>query len=578
MTNLPQEADGSAPQRAAIYTRVSTGRQAEEGYSLPEQERRSVARVEHKGWTLVRTYREEGVSGAKESRPALNRMLADLDDIDVVVVSSLDRLGRSTKHLLEMYDVFDRERVALVSLREEIDTSTPVGRLLRTVLSAVAEFERDLGRERTSAGIGSRARTGQPWGEPAYGYTKGAAGRWIAEPAETAIVRRIYAEYVDRGGTYSGVAQWLNAEGIKSRRGGRWTPTVVKRLLTSRHVLGYFEHLGDWHEGTHDPVIDRAMWDAAQAHAERGRKYAPRGGGRLPKRHLFVRGALRCGCCGEAMLPRSASDQADVYVCRTRKQTGGADACPMPPVKRDVVDGAALSLFESWALDVEGTRDRIATTIDARVAEIRAQAERAGREVSEKRAQLARVVRDYLAGELGAASHDRLIGRVSEELTAAEAEVARLDAHAADVADLRTNLDAEHEALRRLAVLRSAVCERVGRAAADAREHADIAAVRSAMAAVFSEVRLVPAGHHPASNAAREGTVPEYGAWLSKRTPESLYVVPIVRAEMLQDEAWSIPDRDMLRRVPIVLGGPDARPPASGSRVSDYETTSGVPL
>jgi hypothetical protein len=200
------------------------------------------------------------------------------------------------------------------------------------------------------------------------------------------------------------------------------------------------------------------------------------------------------------MLPRSANDQADVYVCRTRK--GDATACPMPPVKRDVVDGAALSLFESWALDVEGTRDRIATTIDARLAEIRAQAARAGREVSEKRVQLARVERDYLAGELGAVSHDRLAGRMSEELTAAEAEQARLDEHAADVADLRANLDAEHEALRRLALLRSAVCERVGRAAADAREHADIAAVRSAMAAVFSEVRLVPAGHHPASDAA----------------------------------------------------------------------------
>jgi hypothetical protein len=275
---------------------------------------------------------------------------------------------------------------------------------------------------------------------------------------------------------------------------------VTKRLLTSRHVLGDFSHLGEWLEGTHEPIIDRVTWNAAQAHGERGRKYAPRGGGRLPKRHVFVRGALRCGCCGEAMLPRSANDQADVYVCRTRK--GDATACPMPPVKRDVVDGAALSLFESWALDVEGTRDRIATTIDARLAEIRAQAARAGREVSEKRVQLARVERDYLAGELGAVSHDRLAGRMSEELTAAEAEQARLDEHAADVADLRANLDAEHEALRRLALLRSAVCERVGRAAADAREHADIAAVRSAMAAVFSEVRLVPAGHHPASDAA----------------------------------------------------------------------------
>jgi len=86
---------------------------------------------------------------------------------------------------------------------------------------------------------------------------------------------------------------------------------------------------------------------------------------------------LRCGVCGAAMLPRSPSDSRDVYVCRTPKQTGGATACPMPPLPRTAVDYAALQLFQRWALSVEGTRRKVGEAADARLAEVRAQAARA---------------------------------------------------------------------------------------------------------------------------------------------------------------------------------------------------------
>ncbi len=124
--------------RAAIYTRVSTEDQAREGYSIDEQERRCRDFVDREGWTYVETFREEGKSGTLKHRPALDRLVASLDEVDVVVINSLDRLGRSTKHLLELYDRFERANVGLVFLRERLDTTTPVGRLLRTVLSAIA--------------------------------------------------------------------------------------------------------------------------------------------------------------------------------------------------------------------------------------------------------------------------------------------------------------------------------------------------------------------------------------------------------------------------------------------------------
>jgi hypothetical protein len=107
---------------------------------------------------------------------------------------------------------------------------------------------------------------------------------------------------------------------------------------------------------------------------------------------------LRCGVCGEAMLPRSARDQAPFYVCRTRALD--ATACPMPRLKQADVDGAALRLFEDVGLDVEGTRERIAAQLSERVDAVRAQRDRAEREAADLRAQAARLDRDYRRGAL----------------------------------------------------------------------------------------------------------------------------------------------------------------------------------
>jgi hypothetical protein len=109
---------------------------------------------------------------------------------------------------------------------------------------------------------------------------------------------------------------------------------------------------------------------------ERGRKYAPGARGRLPKRHLFIRGMLRCAC-GEAMLPRSASDSADVYVCRAHK--GDATRCAVPQLRRDAVDGAALAMFEDVALDLEATRRHVEQQMAAQESETRGLLDRAER-------------------------------------------------------------------------------------------------------------------------------------------------------------------------------------------------------
>jgi DNA invertase Pin-like site-specific DNA recombinase len=144
-------------QRAALYARVSTtGHGQDVGLQLDEL--RQVAA--QRGWTVVEEFVDEGISGAKASRPALDRMMeaARLGKIDVVAVWKLDRLGRSLANLLSTLDELGHHGVGFVSLRDAgIDTTSPTGRLLLQLMGAFAEFERGLIRERVKAGV-DRAR------------------------------------------------------------------------------------------------------------------------------------------------------------------------------------------------------------------------------------------------------------------------------------------------------------------------------------------------------------------------------------------------------------------------------------
>jgi DNA invertase Pin-like site-specific DNA recombinase len=159
---VPGKAVGGK-KRVAIYVRVST---VEQETALQESELREYC--ERRGWEPV-LYRDRGQSGAKQDRPALNQLLSDLRKrkIDVILVWSLDRLARSLKHLLSIAEECRALGFDLVSLRQNIDTTLPAGRLTFSILGAVAEFERELLRERVKAGMAQARRAGKRIGRPA---------------------------------------------------------------------------------------------------------------------------------------------------------------------------------------------------------------------------------------------------------------------------------------------------------------------------------------------------------------------------------------------------------------------------
>ena len=151
--------------RAANYARVSTSNNGQS----PEMQLRDFSEYcDRRGWALAGEYVDIGVSGTKEKRPELDRLMADAHrrKFDVVVVWSFDRMARSVSHLLRVLETFNSLGIAFVSLREQIDTSTPAGKMIFTVLGAVAELERSLIAERVKAGLRNARAKGKKLGRP----------------------------------------------------------------------------------------------------------------------------------------------------------------------------------------------------------------------------------------------------------------------------------------------------------------------------------------------------------------------------------------------------------------------------
>lgn len=471
--------------RAAIYTRVSTDDQAREGYSLDEQERRCRAEADAEGWE-AELFPEEGVSGRLASRPQLDLFLARLDEFDVLIVYSLDRLGRSVHNLLELYDRVENSGVRIIFIRERIDTSTAVGRLLRTVLSAIAEFEREMIIDRTKGGIAARARGGKPSGGPrTYGF-EWDDGSFVPIDAEVKVANRIYDEYL-AGRSQGAIANALNQDGVRSLKGGKWIQVTVRKVLTNPVYVGRIRHDGEEYDGEHEAVVPVEKFERVQEMLAETMESRNRGGGRAPKgRHVCTRGTLRCQLCGEAMSPRTRQNRngtvTEWYLCVGHRR----GLCPQLPVRREPIDESLLNELETRWLDLEATRDRFRARRIAEVA-MASEALAAARSEALRAADtLMRVERDYLDGRITAEEWHDLKAKLLPQSEAAEAEVRRIEER---IANLRDD-DATDEAIERLMMIRAAVLGKLD-------EAPDLPALRKLIRAVFRKIVYVESPEGP---------------------------------------------------------------------------------
>jgi site-specific DNA recombinase len=213
------------------YIRVSTEKQASEGVSLEAQEARINAWCVANGYELAGVYVDAGISGKKmENRPELLKALASMKKGMALVSYSLSRLARSTKHLIEISELVSKKKGDLVSLTEKIDTTTPMGEMMFTLMAGMAQLERRMIAERTSTALQHKKATGQKYtNKTPYGF-EAIDGRMVEVAQEAEVVAEIQASRT-AGQTLQSIADDLNTRGIPTKTGKSWQPATIHLLL-----------------------------------------------------------------------------------------------------------------------------------------------------------------------------------------------------------------------------------------------------------------------------------------------------------------------------------------------------------
>lgn len=217
--------------QAIGYIRVSTEKQASEGISLAAQEARIKTWCDTNGYELVRVYVDAGLSGKRmDTRKELLAALTALKKGMALVSYSLSRLARSTKDALAIAETIQKKKADLVSLSEQIDTTTAAGKMMFQMLAVLAEFERNLVGERTSAALQHKKRSGQKYcNRTPYGFDA-IEGRLVEVRQESEVVAEIQAAR-SSGITLQGIADSLNERGIPTKTGRQWQPSTIHLLL-----------------------------------------------------------------------------------------------------------------------------------------------------------------------------------------------------------------------------------------------------------------------------------------------------------------------------------------------------------
>ncbi|KAA5803583.1 recombinase family protein [Alkalicaulis satelles] len=292
--------------RCAIYTRKSTENGLEQEYnSLDHQRDICVRHIEaraYEGWQVIPTlYDDGGVSGATMERPGLKALMADIRAglVDVVITYRIDRLSRSVLDFRQLIAFFERHGVTFVSITEDFNTTTAMGRFALGIIMGFAELEREMASERVRSKIASAKRKGR-WtgGVPPFGY-RASDGRLIIVEEEAQIVRMIFSRFITMGsGTL--LARALESEGVINRQGRAFDKGAITKMLASRVYIGEVGHKGEWFKGLHTPIIDTATWQKKEAIIARAPR--ERGAATRAQTPALLKGIIY-GPTGRAMSP-----------------------------------------------------------------------------------------------------------------------------------------------------------------------------------------------------------------------------------------------------------------------------------
>jgi site-specific DNA recombinase len=359
--NPATDNSGTPPQvRCAIYTRKSTQEGLDDAFTSLDAQRQAaeayILSQQQAGWRcLPEPYDDGGFTGSNLERPALQRLLADVQagQIDCLVVAKVDRLSRSLLDFAQLMEILDRHQVAFVSVTQLFNTATSMGRLVLHILLSFAQFERELIAERTRDKIAAARRQGH-WtgGMPLLGYdVDGPGGPLVVNPAEAERVRAIFILYREEHDLRVVVEELARRGWVQKRwqtRQGRWrggqpfTSASLRRLLSNVTYRGQVRYREEIHPAPHPALIDAALWNQVQTLLARA---GNRPGARVRLPHeSFLHGILRCVACDDAMVAstsRKGTRCYRYYVCRSA-QTKGWKSCPAPSVSAGLIERLVL--------------------------------------------------------------------------------------------------------------------------------------------------------------------------------------------------------------------------------------------
>lgn len=402
------------PERAAAYLRVSSIAQAEDDrWGYERQHREVLAYAEHHDLQIDHTYRD-AITGTSTTRVGLDQLLAHAHQLDVVIISSVDRLGREVAATQQVFQDLKRAGLAVhVTNAGEIKTEDDAG-LIHFVLSSLfADLERRAISSRTQAALVMMAEAGKlPNGIRTYGYNHDDKGGAIIRPDQARIVRRIYRERIE-GRSFRSIALALEADRIPVARPhrapdgrGRWGYGTIGKLIRNRAYKG--EYL--WSRNGRKwlipipPIVDEATWVAAQ----------PRKRGPAPRKDWPLLGHVRCGRCGRRMHARTSIKRGkpyDYYRCQALDRPEIRHTCDQKLVRRDWLEQAAET----------AVRERLTDPTELR-ALLAAAEEQRGDPNADRRAALreerARLLLAYRHGVLDLDEFTTARGEIDADLTA----------------------------------------------------------------------------------------------------------------------------------------------------------------
>ena len=337
--------------RCAIYTRKSTEEGLDQEFNSLDSQREAaeafIASQVHEGWkALSERYDDGGFSGGSMERPGLARLLEDIErgKIDCVVVYKVDRLSRSLLDFTKIIETFERHGVSFVSVTQQFNTTSSMGRLTLNILLSFAQFEREIIGERIRDKVAASKRKGKYMGgPPVLGYDVDRTNKkLVVNEKEAELVRYIFKQFL-KTGSPTLLAKELNKQGHTTKsyvtvaghphEGRPWNKTHIYRTLHNNLYLGEVVHQGNHYPGEHEAIISRDLW--RKAHSILEQNCAARGAYTKAKTPALLKGIIRCGHCDHAMtmsFTRKPSKKVyRYYVCvgATKK---GYDTCPVRTV------------------------------------------------------------------------------------------------------------------------------------------------------------------------------------------------------------------------------------------------------